>query len=257
MARRTPTSRGVVLSHLEFDLLWEDHTGQRPPYPIEVPSHGTTAAERDELGEQVFAALEQAGLVAGDDIDPGLRELFDLLDRPVWSVDALVFGEKALRVLAARKENQGLLAVLDDQEIFLEPIRDDELVAAMMSVVGDLPGGPGEPVRLPREALSTAMDTYVRKGYDGFERELAAVGITGRMVRAAATLVESKRTCAGQLGANGPGGRSPVLSWYDTSAGRYAVTVEDAGLERLATLTPANGAWMTRRLSAMLDQVAR
>lgn len=257
MARRTPTFSGVVLSHLEFDLLWDDVTEDDPPYPLEVPSHGATMPERDELGADVFEALQQAGLADGDDIDPGLEELLNLLDRPTRSVDALVFGDKAVRVLAACKGERGVLAVLDDREITLEPSRADQLVTAVMAVIGDLPGGPGEPVRLPREALSAAMDAHARTGYNGFEQTLASGGVTGRAVRAVATLVESGRTSAGQVAANGPAGRSPILSWYDTQAGRYTVTVEDVGQERLATLSPADGAWMARRLSAMLDQVSR
>lgn len=257
MVRRTSTGRGVALSHLEFDLLWNDLTEQQLPYPLDVPSHGATMAEREELGVGVFADLEQAGLIDGHDIDNGLESLMDLLNHPSLSMDALVFGVHALRVLAASKEHGGVLAVLDENEVILEPARADQLVAAVMSRIGDLPGGPGNPVRVTREVFSAAIDTYARHGYNSFERVLAEANITGRDVRAFATLVGSARKAAGQVAANGPAGRSPVLSWYDTEAGRYAVTVQNVGQERLATLSPANGAWIAHRLKAMLDLVVR
>jgi hypothetical protein len=256
MARRTTTARGLVLSHLEFDLLWEDFSDNEPPYPLEVPSHGATMPERDELGADVFEGLQQAGLADGEDIDPAVEDLLNLLDCPTRSVDALVFGDKARQVLTASKGDSGVLAVLDDAELLLEPVRATELVGGVMSVIGDLPAGPGEPVRLPREALSAAMDAYAHNGYDTFERTLSGAGVTGRSIRPLATLVESVRTGAGQVATNGPAGRSPILSWYDTQAGRYAVTVEDVGQERLATLSPADGTWMLRRITAMLTQVS-
>ncbi|MEV4315330.1 ESX secretion-associated protein EspG [Actinocrispum sp. NPDC049592] len=256
MARRTSTARGVVLSHLEFDLLWEDFSDNEPPYPLEVPSHGATMPERDELGGDVYEALQRAGIADETDVDPAVADLLNLLDRPTRSVDALVLGDKARRVLGASKGDSGVLAVLDDAELLLEPVRVTELVTGVMSVIGDLPGGPGEPVRLPREALTAAMDAYAHNGYDSFERTLAGAGVTGRAVRPLATLVESVRTGAGQIAANGPAGRSPILSWYDTQAGRYVVTIEDVGGERLATVGPANGTWMSRRVTAMLTQVS-
>ena len=81
MARRTATAAGVILSHLEFDLLWEDlGPGGPPPYPFDVPSHGATHAERDDLGVRVFADLADAGLTDGDDVDPDLADLI-VLDR--------------------------------------------------------------------------------------------------------------------------------------------------------------------------------
>ena len=257
MARRTSTTSGVVLSHLEFDLLWEDLADGEPPYPLEVPSHGATLPEREALGSEVFAGLAEAGLVRGEQLDADLERMFELLDRPLASVDALVFGAQSLRLLAAGDGDQAVLAALDEREVALEPITMPQLTTAISNVIGDLPAGPGEPVRVPRPAFSAAMDAYARTGYDGFERALADAGVTGRAVRAFATITGSGRTAAGQVAANGPGGRSPILSWYDTEAGRYAVTVEPVNGEQLATLIPADGSWMARRLAELLDTVHR
>ncbi|MFJ7214833.1 ESX secretion-associated protein EspG [Amycolatopsis sp. NPDC098790] len=256
MARRTATAAGVILSHLEFDLLWEDlGPGGPPPYPFDVPSHGATHAERDDLGVQVFAGLTDAGLTDGEDVDPELADLVVLLGSASLSVDALVLGDAPWRLLAAARDGAGVLAVLDDRDLVLEPVRPDGLVAAVARMVGSPEAGPGDQLRLPRAVYSAAMDAYARNGYDAFERALSTAGITGRAVRPLATLVTAERYAAGQLAATGPAGRSPVLAWFDTAAGRYAVTPEDVGGEPWVTVTPADGAWLADRLARMVDDV--
>jgi hypothetical protein len=254
MARRTATAAGVILSHLEFDLLWADlGPGGPPPYPFDVPAHGATHAERDELGVRVFAGLAEAGLTDGDDVDPGLADLFALLGTPSLSVDALVLGEAPWRLLAAVRDTAGVLAVLDGHDLVLEPLRPAELVPAVARMLGDVEAGPGDQLRLPRAAYSAAMDAYARSGYDAFEWALGAGGISGRAVRPLATLVTAERYTAGQLAATGPAGRTPVLAWFDTAAGRYAVTPEDVAGEPWVMITPADGAWLADRLARMVD----
>ncbi|MEJ2857296.1 MULTISPECIES: ESX secretion-associated protein EspG [unclassified Saccharothrix] len=251
MARRSGTA--VVLSHVEFDLLWEDLGAGDPPYPLEVPSHGETLAERDALGAQVFRALAAAGLADGDDVAPELEELFGYLTGSTLSVDALVFRPQPWRVLAAVRGSRGVLAVLNDREVALEPITDP--VPAIAKVIGDAQAGPGEQVRLPRAAFSAAVDAYATGGYAALERALAQAGVTGRATRALTTLLESGRGAAGQLAATGPGGRTPVLSWTDTTAGRYAMAAEDGAGEPWVRIAPADGPALVRHLAVLLDEV--
>jgi hypothetical protein len=254
MARRTATASGVILSHLEFDLLWEDlGPGGPPPYPFDVPAHGATHAERDDLGVRVFAGLTEAGLTDGDDVDPALADLFVLLGAPALSVDALVLGEAPWRMLAAVQGPAGVLAVLDERDLVLEPLRATDLVPAVTRMLGAQPPGPGDQLRLPRAAYSAAMDAYAQAGYDAFERALGAAGITGRAVRPLATLVTAERYAAGQLAATGPAGRTPVLAWFDTAAGRYAVTPENVGGEPWVMVTPADDAWLADRVARLTD----
>jgi hypothetical protein len=256
MARRTATAAGVILSHPEFDLLWEDlGPGGPPPYPFDVPAHGRTHAERDDWGVRVFEGLAEAGLTDGDDVDPALADLVVLLGSPTLSVDALVLGEAPWRLLAAVRDAAGVLAVLDDRDLVLEPLRPADLVPSVARMLGDLPPGPGDPLRLPRAAYSAAMDAYARNGYDAFERALAAAGVTGRAVRPLATLVTAERHTAGQLAATGPAGRTPVLAWFDTTAGRYAVTPEDAGGEPWVTVTPVDGDGLAGRIARLVGAV--
>ncbi|MFC6088524.1 ESX secretion-associated protein EspG [Saccharothrix lopnurensis] len=245
MARRSAT--GVVLTHLEFDLLWEDLGTGEPPYPLEVPSHGETQDERDALGGEVLRTLTEAGLADGEEVSPELEDLFGRLAHGSTSVDALVFRPTPWRVLATARGPRGVLAVLNDHEVALEPVTD--LTAAVTRVIGDAPAGPGEPVSLPRPAFSAAMDAYARSGHAGMERALAQARVTGRATRAITTLVDSPRTASGQLAVTGPAGRSPVLSWTDTAAGRYAMSTDDTGWVRV---TPADTAWLARHLTTLL-----
>lgn len=248
MARRSAT--GVVLTHLEFDLLWEDLGGGDPPYPLEVPSHGETEDERDALGGEVLRTLTAAGLADGEDVSPELEDLFDLLVHGEVSVDALVFRPTPWRVLATARGRRGVLAVLNDREVALEPVTD--LVGAITKVVGDAPAGPGEPVALPRPAFSAAMDAYAKSGHTGLERALAQARVTGRATRAITTLVDSPRAAGGQLAATGPTGRSRILSWTDTAAGRYTMTTDDTDWVHV---TPADTPRLARHLTTLLTTV--
>ncbi|HVW42609.1 MAG TPA: ESX secretion-associated protein EspG [Amycolatopsis sp.] len=246
---------GVVLSNLEFDLLWTDLALGELPYPLEVPSHGHTMAERDELGGQVFDTLDEAGLIDGDEIAADLEDQLTLLSDPALSVDALLIGEVPLRLLAAAGQRQAVLAVLDHAELALRPIAPDALVPVVAEVIGDAPPGRGQEVRLPRAVFSAAMNAFATKGHSGLEWVLAQAGITGRETRALSTLATAPRTCSGQLAANGPGGRSPIVSWFDTEAGRYAARVEQIAGDSWVTLTPADGSWLAARTAELTDRV--
>lgn len=67
------------------------------------------------------------------------------------------------------------------------------------------------------------MNAFASDGYEGFTAALARAGVVGRAVRALSSIVDSPRACSGQLAANGPAGRSPIVTWFDTEAGRYGV----------------------------------
>ncbi|GAA3533019.1 ESX secretion-associated protein EspG [Amycolatopsis ultiminotia] len=256
MARQLTGADGVVLSHLEFDLLWEDLDLGPSPYPLEVPSHGATMDERDELGVRVAESLAESGLLdEQDEPHPRLAELFALLAEPVFSVDLLVFRDPPLRALVAAGRRLGVLAVLDAGELALRPCLPDEVPRLAAGIVGTAGPGPGRAVRLPRETFTEAMTAFAERGHDAFERVLAVAGLTGGDLRALSTLVTTPRTGYGQLAANGPGGRSPSVAWYDTGAGRYgAVTRENAGTSWV-TITPADDEWLHDRIAELLDSV--
>jgi hypothetical protein len=256
MARRTPTGTGLVLSLLEFDLLWEElGEGAPPPYPLEIPSHGATLEERDELDDEVFAGLQAAGLAEDDEVAEELARPLRVLAKPSYSVDLMVVGAERLRAIAAAGRHHAVLAAQDEQDVALEPLRPVDLVDAMLHVIGDVPAGAGERVSLPRAAYAAAMDAYARKGYTAFEEALTSAGITGRAVRPVATMVSAPRTVAGQFAANGPGGRSAVLNWLDTDEGRYAIVIDSKDVEPWVTVTPADVSWLANQLGELLNSV--
>ena len=186
-----PHVDGVVLSHLELDLLWEDLALGPLPYPLDVRSHGRTQEERDELGSRVFESLHAAGLHDGEDADAALEDLLVLMSRPVLSLDALVLGGVPLRVLAAASGRRAVLAVLDREELALRPIAAPSLVNVVVDVLGDVPPGPGSEVRLPKEAFTEALAAYNASGHDAFERKLSQAGVSGRASRALWTIAAS------------------------------------------------------------------
>ncbi|WP_020658257.1 ESX secretion-associated protein EspG [Amycolatopsis benzoatilytica] len=249
MARQLPGADGVVLSHLEFDLLWADFDLGPAPYPLEVPSHGYTLEEREELGFQVAESLAGAGLL--DDADephPLLGQVFATLAEPVFSVDLLVFRDPPLRALAAAGTKLGVLAVLDAGELALRPCHPDDVPHLAASVLGPAKPGRGQPVRLPREAFSEAMQAFAANGNDALERVLGEAGLTERDTRTISTLVTRPRVGYGQFAVNGPGGRSPAVAWYDTEAGRYGAVVRESAGTRWVTVAPADEAWIADRM---------
>ncbi|MGZ3146254.1 ESX secretion-associated protein EspG [Lentzea chajnantorensis] len=257
MARRLPATGTVVLSHLEFDLVWEDLGFGDLPAALDVPSHGATEDERDQLAVDVFAELARAGLADDHgDVVPELEELLGMLRHHAVSVDALVFGDQPWRVLAAVRGSRGVLAVLNNEELALEPIARTDLVRAVAKLLGDHPAGPGDQVRLPRPAYSAALRGHVESGYHGLERALADAGVRGSAMRPLITIAEAGRLGAGQLAVTGSRGRSPVLTWSDTRAGRYVITTEAIRDEQWVRVVPADLAWITRRLTDMLAEAS-
>lgn len=255
MARRMTEVDGLVLSQLEFDLLWDDLGLGEHPYPLDVASHGYTMDEREDLGGEVFESLAAAGLIDGEELVPELEEQLATLRSPELSVDALLLGRVPLRLLAAAGRRGGVLAVLDSEELALRRIQPRELLPTVADVLGAAAAGPGQEVRLPREVFTAALRAFADSGHGGFERVLSQAGISGRAVRALWTLAESPRTCSGQFAANGPRGRSEVVTWFDTEAGRYGVTSQGRGDRQWVTLTPADDVWLASRLNDVADQV--
>ncbi|WP_370938620.1 ESX secretion-associated protein EspG [Amycolatopsis sp. cg13] len=249
MARHLPEVGGIALSHLEFDLLWSDFDLGPAPYPLDVPSHGQTMEERDGLGAEVAESLAAAGLLDDEDEPhPRLGQVFAVLAAPAFSVDLLVFRDPPLRALAAAGRTLGVLAVLDAGEVALRPCLPEDVPQLAAGVVGAAEPGPGTAVRLPREAFSEAMQAFAEHGHAAFERVLGRAGLAGRDLRAISTLVTKPRVAYGQFAVNGPGGRSPVVAWYDTEAGRYGAVVRESAGTKWVTVAPADHAWLADRM---------
>src|SRR2546429_10022433 len=132
--------RVPVLSHLEFDLIWEQLGLGERPYPITVGSFGETFDERAELRERALAAL-----------DDRVEDLLTMLVRNHFTIDGLLAVEgRELRVLAAGRGDHGLLAVQTSDELRLEPLRAGSGIGSVGALVAEqepCPGTPGTPAR--------------------------------------------------------------------------------------------------------------
>lgn len=246
------------LSPLEFDLVWEHVGAGELPYPLLVDAHGDTGAERAELRTRVRESLRAKGLHDGNRLSPRLERQLELLARNRFTVDARLSAGESLRVLAAADGPEGVLVAQSDTELRVAPVREGQIVPAVLSLLPDERPGPGAAARLPKPAFDEAIDEYGRGGYGALERALAAAGVTGRELRAVSTLVESGRHGGGQLAANrtdnlGRRARTGVVNWFDTTAGRYLAHTDTAG-DRVEWLTivPADTARVRLRLTELV-----
>jgi hypothetical protein len=254
-------TNAVHLSHAEFDIVWELLGLGERPYPITVPSFGATVDERAALRDQVLRDLAERGLHDGRDLHPRLEDLLVMLVRNRFTIDGHLSVGKHLRILAAGRGDYGLLAVLTDDDLRLEPVRGSGIVGAVTALVPDEKPGPGGPVTLPGALFSEAAEAYEGSGYVGFESVMHRGGITGRGLRTVSTLVESGRHGGGQVAANsvdrvGRRTRTPVLSWFDTEAGRYLVYTERRrDRTEWLTFAPGDSGRITQRLTDMVASV--
>lgn len=252
---RRSDGRGIVFSLLEFDVLWEELGAGDPPYPLDVPSHGVTLDQRDAFASMVDDELERHGLLDGDEPIAPLADAFGVLADSQRSLDLVVVGLERLRAVACSSGAAGVFAGQDEGEIAVEPIGGDAVVPAMLAVIGEVPGGPGSAVSVPRDVFEKAMSSFAEHGVNRFEATLTAGGLTGRALRPMLTMVTADRTVAGQFGATVGGRRSAVLSWVDTAEGRYAMVVDDAGVQPWVTVAPAHPGWLSDRLHELVSTV--
>lgn len=240
--------RVPVLSHLEFDIIWEELGLGERPYPLTIGSFGETLSEREVLREQVLGVLDER-----------VEDLLTLLVRNQFTVDGLIAAGRELRVLAAARGDHGLLAVQTDQELRLSPMRRTDVVSSVVALLPEEKPGPGSPVSLPKALFNEAAEAYAGGGYLAFEMTLNRGGVAGRDLRLLGTLVESGRHGGGQLAANrvdqiGRRTRSPVLTWFDTEAGRYVVSTERRGREEWLAFTPGDPQRIARRLTELVAE---
>lgn len=267
---------GFTLSELEYDLIWSDlgfaHDLMR--YPVHVPSHGVTVAERDGLRADVYKSLQEREILRDGQLDPELIGLLTVLANPTLAVDLVGLAEVPLRAVAAHGPvghgaggahgtgghgaGDGVLATIEAGELRLWPIKDGTLVPPLMDLLPENGPGPGRSVSVPLDTLRR-----VEAGPDpsdeplspwGDDSELDDVEALRRLgvAEADAGLViklADQRTHSGQFGVSvatrggGPMRRAEsVVSWFDTPQGRYLlssdgswITITPAGSDRLAT----------------------
>ncbi|RDI33431.1 ESX secretion-associated protein EspG [Lentzea flaviverrucosa] len=259
-AGTSDTRDPVVISTLEFDVLW-DHLGlETMPLVLKVPSPGKTTEERRAIEDQVWLQLGARGLGGPRSLDPTLEDLLHVLNRPQQEIDARMWlHERSLRVLAAGKGQAGVLAVLDGTQLVLRPAEADGLPREALTALPTAPAGEGHSITLP----SADLDAAATKANTPEELEEALRGT----LRAddAHTLAEMIRDASnrGQFGAAARdkwGKRvrpDRVVAFYDTPKGRYLQMRRAAeGQPPWSTITPVDYRRMHHHLVELLAEAA-
>ncbi|SDC88295.1 EspG family protein [Actinokineospora iranica] len=255
-----PLSTSVVLSTLEFDVLWESERLPAKHVALTVPSPGMTHTERAELVAGAFGTLARRGLVEGRRAVPELADWLSLLAHPQVCVDSWVWTDHEIKALAVASGEQGMLAVVDGPEVWLIPARATALAEAAVSVAGEAPAGPGRSVSLPTEVLSAAdarsggtpqnmITELSQNGVPLYDAQILSSMFTGMGAR-------------GQFGVERVGrdqrrqraGR--VVAFHDTDAGRYLYLARPSNDGRMwSTVTPADNARLAACVWELLDEV--
>jgi hypothetical protein len=250
----------VIISALEFDVLWEHLGLETMPLVLKVPSPGKTREERRGLEDQVWRQLGARGLGGPRSLDPTLEDLLHVLNRPQQEVDARMWlNERSVRLLAAGKGQAGVLAVLDGGQLVLRPAEADGLPREALTALPSAPAGEGHSITLPSADLDAAAASA------GSPEDLEA-SLRGR-VRAddAHTLAEMVRdvTNRGQFGAAARdkwGKRvrpDRVVAFFDTPKGRYLQMRRAAeGQPPWSTITPVDYRRLHHHLVELLAEAA-
>jgi ESX secretion-associated protein EspG len=253
-------SGSVVLSTLEFDVLWESERLPQRHVALDVLSPGETHSERARLVREAFDALEQRGLAKGDRAVPELADWLALLAHPQVSIDSWVWTDHEIRSLAVASGNQGLLAVVEPREVWLIPARDTALAEAAVSVAGMVPAGRGYSVSVATDVLHAAD---ARSGGDpqamvGLLRENGVSIGDARILAAMVTGMGTRgQFCAERRQRDQTMRRANrVVAFHDTPEGRYAYLTRPSNDGRTwSTITPADNELLTARVRELLDDI--
>lgn len=248
----------VVLSTLEFDVLWEHAGLPRRHVALDVPSPGTTHTERARLVERAWNSLAGRGLARGHEANSELVDLLTLFVRPKVGLDIWMWTDRQISGMAVSTGSRALLGVVDGDEVWLVPARDSALAEAAVSVAGELPAGVGRSVSLPHDVLVDA-DAEARGDARALVTALEDRDVELWQAQELAGMLFGA-VARGQFGAQRTGrdGRDRradgVVAFYDTDAGRYLFQVTRAGDGRSwATITPAGNALLAQRVWELLD----
>ncbi|GAB2743445.1 hypothetical protein JOM49_000771 [Amycolatopsis magusensis] len=263
-------------SPMAFDFLWEAMNLGELPYPLRVRSHGNTEDERIALRQRTNAELKARGIRdAHGRLEPHVEEWLTLLARPSASIDALHipdFQAPPVGVLAASDGRDAVVAVQDNDGIWIRPAYPESLVSSVVDLLPAGPRGTEASITLPlQEAMRTPPKRPVLSGAAkegeaggrGRERRRPSLADRPSDPREAYALLSGQpRIRGGQLAANtrnslGTRRRSPVLAWFDTATGRY-LSLSRPGRDgsEWVTVAPADPKTLRSRLGEMVATLA-
>ncbi|WP_020669368.1 ESX secretion-associated protein EspG [Amycolatopsis nigrescens] len=250
----------VVLSTLEFDMLWEaERLPARHP-ALEVASPGATHTERRALVEQAWDSLRARGLARGGKASGELIDMLNLFVRPKVGIDVWVWAEREIKGLAVSTGSQALLGVVDGDEVWLIPARDALLPEAAISVTGELQAGVGRSVSLPHDVLRAA-DADARGDakalVTALEDRQVPLGQAQELAGMLVGMVARGQFGVERLGRDGhPRRAGRVIAFHDTDAGRYLFQLaRNSDGRDWSTIAPADNHLLAKRVWELLDEV--
>lgn len=233
----------VALGVAEVDLLCAA-AGAAPPFPLRVPSTGTSSTERRAVLRAAGERLAARGLA--DERGPlGVAEAFAyLLQDARMTLDLVLSagGTTLGAVLLVRRD----LAVLVTQDltapdaVTMAELPFDDAVDELIWLIPDHGAALASPFSLPKTALDRVYRALLGRqgkqlGLDEWEHLLAAHGIDDRLARRLVTHLQPVLG-NGQMGVAARGGyanqwrRSGAeLRWLDTDRGRFQLVDTDDG----------------------------
>lgn len=246
----------IVLSKLEFDVLWEHEKLPPKHEALTVPSPGRTHTERRQLVAQAFADLEERGLADRERAAPELLDKLNLLAYPQLAIDSWVWTDHRISSLAVVSGSSALLAAVDGPQVWLIPARETAIAEAAVSVAGDVVAGPGLSVSVPTDVL-TAADAEARGDAREFAAALSRAGISGPDAKTMADMVRDMNVrgqfCVTRTQRDQRMVRADrVVAFHDTPRGRYVHLAKPNADGRMwSTVTPADN----RRLVACVHEL--
>ena len=251
---------GWRLSAEQWDLLTEALQLERYPAPIEVRSHGRTAAERGRIQTNGSEQLRRLGLMRAGRVDADLEAAIRLLHRPASWLDSVWLAgpaaDQPVRVLAARGGTVAVCALQDPDQAGATLLDVIPVAGIAAAVVSRLPSHP--PGRSPAGTIALASPGRPARGgavlvaprRTSSERERAAVS----------AILDQPHARAGQIAANmrdcGQVHRSQVLRWCDNPDGRYQITVTaHRGDPRSLTVAPCDPHRLVEAVQHLLDSL--
>lgn len=250
----------IVLSALEFDVLWEHLRLGQVPLVVKVPSPGKTFEERALLEERVWNDLEGRGLGRPVEVDPEIEDMLSLLAKPEREVDLRAYAGTNLRALAAAVGEQATVAELRGDEVTLRRASGTGLPAAALASLPSAPAGTGRSVAL-RTADFEAAASGAGGTQEGFRKALLEQGIRENDVSALTEMIKDV-SGTGNFGAAARDkfGRrrraERVVSYFDTEDGRYVQIRRPAPDGTLwTTISPADPRNLTHHVDEMLQEI--
>lgn len=249
----------LVLSALEFEVLWESLELPRRHVALDVPSEGTTRTERAELVESAWASLTERRLARNRRLSGEVADMLHLLARPQFGIDVWVWAEREIRGRAVSVRSQAVLAVVDNGEVWLIPATEDALPEAAVSVAGDLGPGIGQTVSIPYSVLREA-DAAAKGDPKALVTALEDRGVVLFQAQELSGMLLGQEA-RGQFGAERTSrdgmvhraGR--VVAFFDTDSGRYLFqVVSDREGREWATVTPADNALLATRIRELMAE---